>query len=301
MSIRGCWEPILDGKADVVYGSRFLGTKAGHRVLYFWHSIGNRLLTLLSNVFTDLNLTDMETCYKVFVRDVAQRLDLQSRDFGIEPEITCKVARMRARIFEVPISVQRPHLRGRQEDRPQGCLQGRLHARPVRALGGAGRRRRRQDAPAHGRPVGLQQVAARPLRRVPRPPDPRGGLGRGQPDPLLRRSRTRRGLRHRAALPARAPPAVRGQVTRAGRLVLLPALGRRSGGPGGRADRLDRLHERARAHRARSARRWWTSRRCCSRADAWCCSCRRCRRSTARSTQRSCTSAATTSTAWRGS
>ncbi len=96
--------PILEGNADVVYGSRFLGSPGGHRVLYFWHSIGNRLLTLLSNVLTDLNLTDMETCYKVFVRDVAQRLDLQSRDFGIEPEITCKVARMRARVYEVPIS-----------------------------------------------------------------------------------------------------------------------------------------------------------------------------------------------------
>jgi glycosyltransferase involved in cell wall biosynthesis len=97
-------QPILDGKADVVYGSRFLGSPRGHRVLYFWHSIGNKLLTLLSNAFTDLNLTDMETCYKMFVRDVAKRLDLQSRDFGIEPEITCKIARMRARIYEVPIS-----------------------------------------------------------------------------------------------------------------------------------------------------------------------------------------------------
>jgi glycosyltransferase involved in cell wall biosynthesis len=97
-------QPILDGKADVVYGSRFLGSPRGHRVLYFWHSIGNRVLTLLSNAFTDLNLTDMETCYKMFVRDVANRLDLQSRDFGIEPEITCKVARMRARVYEVPIS-----------------------------------------------------------------------------------------------------------------------------------------------------------------------------------------------------
>jgi len=96
--------PILEGNADVVYGSRFLGAQGGHRVLYFWHSIGNRLLTLLSNAVTDLNLTDMETCYKVFVRDVAQRLDLQSRDFGIEPEITCKVARMKARVYEVPIS-----------------------------------------------------------------------------------------------------------------------------------------------------------------------------------------------------
>jgi glycosyltransferase involved in cell wall biosynthesis len=96
--------PILDGRADVVYGSRFLGAQGGHRVLYFWHSIGNRMLTLLSNAVTDLNLTDMETCYKVFVRDVAKRLDLRSRDFGIEPEMTCKVARMRARIYEVPIS-----------------------------------------------------------------------------------------------------------------------------------------------------------------------------------------------------
>jgi glycosyltransferase involved in cell wall biosynthesis len=96
--------PILEGKADVVYGSRFLGSPRGHRVLYYWHSVGNRLLTLLSNAFTDLNLTDMETCYKMFVRDVANRLDLQSRDFGIEPEITCKVARMRARVWEVPIS-----------------------------------------------------------------------------------------------------------------------------------------------------------------------------------------------------
>jgi glycosyltransferase involved in cell wall biosynthesis len=97
-------QPILEGKADVVYGSRFLGSPRGHRVLYFWHSIGNRMLTLLSNAFTDLNLTDMETCYKMLVRDVAERLDLQSRDFGIEPEITCKVARMRARVYEVPIS-----------------------------------------------------------------------------------------------------------------------------------------------------------------------------------------------------
>ncbi len=96
--------PILEGKADVVYGSRFLGAQGGHRVLYFWHSVGNKLLTLLSNAITDLNLTDMETCYKVFKRDIARRLDVQSRDFGIEPEITCKVARMRARVFEVPIS-----------------------------------------------------------------------------------------------------------------------------------------------------------------------------------------------------
>jgi glycosyltransferase involved in cell wall biosynthesis len=96
--------PILAGKADVVYGSRFLGSPHGHRVLYFWHTVGNRLLTLMSNVFTDLNLSDMETCYKVMTRGVVDRLDLHSQRFGIEPEITCKVARMRARIFEVPIS-----------------------------------------------------------------------------------------------------------------------------------------------------------------------------------------------------
>ena len=96
--------PILSGNADVVYGSRFLGSPQGHRVLYFWHSVGNKLLTLLSNAVTDLNLTDMETCYKVFTRDVAQRLDLRSKRFGVEPEMTCKIARLRARIYEVPIS-----------------------------------------------------------------------------------------------------------------------------------------------------------------------------------------------------
>jgi glycosyltransferase involved in cell wall biosynthesis len=96
--------PILEGKADVVYGSRFLGSARGHRVLYFWHSIGNRMLTLLSNAFTDLNLTDMETCYKVLKRDVVSRLDLQSERFGIEPEITCKISRLGVRVYEVPIS-----------------------------------------------------------------------------------------------------------------------------------------------------------------------------------------------------
>jgi len=97
-------QPILDDKADVVYGSRFLGSARGHRVLYYWHTVGNKLLTTLSNIFSDLNLTDMETCYKVMVRHVASRLDLKSRDFGIEPEITQKVAAMRARVYEVPIS-----------------------------------------------------------------------------------------------------------------------------------------------------------------------------------------------------
>jgi glycosyltransferase involved in cell wall biosynthesis len=96
--------PLLDDDADVVYGSRFLGTSRGHRVLYFWHAVGNKLLTLLSNAFTNLNLTDMETCYKVLRRSVVDRLDLKSQRFGIEPEITCKIARLGVRVWEVPIS-----------------------------------------------------------------------------------------------------------------------------------------------------------------------------------------------------
>ena len=94
--------PILDGRADVVYGSRFLG--GPHRVHLYFHYVANRFLTFVSNVFTNLNLTDMETCYKVLRREVADRLDLQSSRFGVEPEITAKVARMRARVYEVPIS-----------------------------------------------------------------------------------------------------------------------------------------------------------------------------------------------------
>lgn len=97
-------DPILSDRADVVYGSRFLGSPRGHRVLYFWHSVGNKMLTLLSNMFSDLNLTDMETCYKAMRTEIAKRIDLQSQTFGIEPEITCKVARLKARVYEVPIS-----------------------------------------------------------------------------------------------------------------------------------------------------------------------------------------------------
>jgi glycosyltransferase involved in cell wall biosynthesis len=95
-------KPIKDGRADVVFGSRFLG--GPHRVHLYFHYVANRFLTFVSNVFTNLNLTDMETCYKVFRREVADRLDLQSKRFGVEPEITAKVARMRARVYEVPIS-----------------------------------------------------------------------------------------------------------------------------------------------------------------------------------------------------
>lgn len=95
-------QPILDGLADVVYGSRFLG--GPHRVLLFWHAVGNHFLTLVSNMFTGLNLTDMETCYKVFTADVIKRIRLVSNRFGIEPEVTAKVARLGCRVYEVPIA-----------------------------------------------------------------------------------------------------------------------------------------------------------------------------------------------------
>jgi glycosyltransferase involved in cell wall biosynthesis len=96
-------KPILDGRADVVYGSRFVGGDE-HRVLYFWHYLGNRFLTLLSNMFTDLNLTDMETCYKVFRAEVLKGVTIRSNRFGVEPEVTAKVARGRWRVYEVGIS-----------------------------------------------------------------------------------------------------------------------------------------------------------------------------------------------------
>ena len=96
-------DPILQGKADVVFGSRFMGEGA-HRVVYFWHRVGNGLLTLLSNVFTNLNLTDMETCYKAFRREIIQSIKIEEDRFGFEPEITAKMARMKCRIFEVGIS-----------------------------------------------------------------------------------------------------------------------------------------------------------------------------------------------------
>jgi glycosyltransferase involved in cell wall biosynthesis len=96
-------EPLLSGRADVVFGSRFLSDRP-HRVLYFWHSVGNKLLTLASNTFTNLNLTDMETCYKVFRREVIQQIRLRENRFGFEPEVTAKVARGGWRIYEVGIS-----------------------------------------------------------------------------------------------------------------------------------------------------------------------------------------------------
>lgn len=95
-------QPILDDQADVVFGSRFLG--GPHRVLFFWHYVGNRFLTMMSNMFTDLNLSDMETCYKVFRGELLRGLTLRSNRFGIEPELTARVAKAQVRIYEVPIS-----------------------------------------------------------------------------------------------------------------------------------------------------------------------------------------------------
>ena len=96
-------QPIERNEADVVYGSRFMGGRP-HRVLYFWHSIGNRLLTLISNMFTNLNLTDMETGYKAFRREIIQSLAIEENRFGFEPEITAKIAKMRCRIYEVGVA-----------------------------------------------------------------------------------------------------------------------------------------------------------------------------------------------------
>ena len=95
--------PILQGNADVVYGSRFIG-EAPHRVLYFWHSLGNAFLTLLSNILTDINLTDVETCYKVFKTSIIKKIKIQEKGFGFEPEITAKIAKQKCRIYEVGIS-----------------------------------------------------------------------------------------------------------------------------------------------------------------------------------------------------
>ena len=96
-------KPILDDKADVVYGSRFAGGES-HRVLYFWHSVGNQVLTTLSNMFTGLNLSDMETCYKAFRREVIQQITIEESRFGFEPEITAKTAKLGCRVYEVGIS-----------------------------------------------------------------------------------------------------------------------------------------------------------------------------------------------------
>ena len=95
--------PILEGRADVVYGSRF-SSQSARRVIYYWHSVGNRFLTFLSNVFSNINLTDMETCYKIFDRDILSKIVIEENRFGFEPEITAKVAKLKCRIYEVGIS-----------------------------------------------------------------------------------------------------------------------------------------------------------------------------------------------------
>jgi glycosyltransferase involved in cell wall biosynthesis len=95
-------QPIVDGRADVVYGSRFLG--GPHRVLFFWHYVGNRILTLISNMITNINLSDMETCYKVFRAEVLKKVKIESDRFGFEPEITAKIAKLKCRVYETPIS-----------------------------------------------------------------------------------------------------------------------------------------------------------------------------------------------------
>jgi len=117
--------PLLSGEADVVYGSRFVGDRP-HRVLYFWHSVGNKLLTTASNMFTNLNLTDMETCYKAFRREVIQSITVEEDRFGFEPEITAKVARGRWRIYEVGISYQgRTYAEGKKIGWRDGLQAGR--------------------------------------------------------------------------------------------------------------------------------------------------------------------------------
>ena len=115
-------EPILAGNADVVYGSRFMGGGGPHRVLYFWHSVGNRGLTLMSNILSNLNLSDMETCYKLFRAEVIKGIHLKSDRFGFEPEVTMKIARQKAlRIYEVPISY---HGRTYAEGKKIGLMDG---------------------------------------------------------------------------------------------------------------------------------------------------------------------------------
>ncbi|MGA2852695.1 MAG: glycosyltransferase family 2 protein [Verrucomicrobiota bacterium] len=114
--------PILSGKADVVFGSRFLGSPAGHRVLYYWHSVGNKILTAFSDMATGVNLTDMEACYKTFRREIIQKIKIEEARFGFEPEITAKVAKLKARIYEVAISYSgRTYAEGKKIGWRDGC------------------------------------------------------------------------------------------------------------------------------------------------------------------------------------
>jgi hypothetical protein len=115
----------VDNKADVVFGSRFMGAQP-HRVSYYWHRVGNGILTTLSNIFTNLNLTDMETCYKVFRRELIQSIVIEENRFGFDPEITAKIAKTRCRIYEVGYLLLRTHPRARQEDRVEGRRAGNI-------------------------------------------------------------------------------------------------------------------------------------------------------------------------------
>ncbi len=134
--LEGLLGPLRDGRADVVYGSRFAGS-AEHRVLYYWHSVGNRLLTTLSNMTTNINLTDMETCYKVFRREVIQAVDIQENGFGFEPEVTAKVVAMGCRVYEVGVSYSgRTYAEGKK-------IQWRDGVRAVYAIGKYGYQARR--------------------------------------------------------------------------------------------------------------------------------------------------------------
>lgn len=167
--------PLVEGVADVVYGSRFISSRP-HRVLYFWHSVGNRFLTTLSNMFTNLNLTDMETCYKVFRREVIQSIDIEEDRFGFEPEVTAKVARAGWRVYEVGISYKgRTYAEGKKIGWRDGVravwcilkyspigerLRGRSPTGTARALGGAAEPVDRAAVSPNGATAGSDAVRA---------------------------------------------------------------------------------------------------------------------------------------------
>jgi len=145
--------PLIEGKADVVYGSRFLGS-GPHRVLYFWHSVGNWILTLISNALTNVNLSDMETCYKVFRREIIQSIAIEEDRFGFEPEITVKIAKRRLRIYEVGISYWG---RTYEEGKKIGWRDG---FRALFCLGKYTLREKRQSLSASAQAVGTRETNA---------------------------------------------------------------------------------------------------------------------------------------------
>lgn len=180
-------QPLIDGHADVVFGSRFIGGGA-HRVLYFWHSVGNNLLTMASNMVTDLNLTDMETCYKVFRRPVLEQLDLREDRFGIEPEMTAKIAQLGVRVYEVPISY---HGRTYEEGKKIGLKDA---FRALYCIGryGVPARLDRRSAPVHHTaPLDPSAYAPAPTSSTNRGPEEGRGADGGASKP-----NTRRGAAH---------------------------------------------------------------------------------------------------------